>query len=57
MQERFPMGRKLKDVTAINIKKRRYAQANRELINFDIKSTNDRQFSGKDVVKKQYTEK
>lgn len=57
MQERFPMGRKLKDVTAINIKKRRYAQANRELINFDIKSTNDRQFTGKDVVKKQYAER
>jgi hypothetical protein len=54
MQERFPMGRKLTNVTAIKLKNKSFAQANREIINFDITSTNDKQFNGKEVEKKQY---
>jgi hypothetical protein len=56
MQTKFPIGKKLNNVSAKKLKNR-FAQANNELIEFDIEKTNNRQFSGKEKVANQYKQR
>jgi hypothetical protein len=56
MQTKFPIGKKLNNVSAKKLKNS-FAQANGTSIDFDIDFTNNKQFDGKDKTAKTYQRK
>jgi hypothetical protein len=56
MQTKFPIGKKLNNVSAKKLKNS-FAQANGTSIDFDIEFTNNKQFDGKDKTAKTYQRK